>query len=282
MSTRVKFAALYGLLFALMTLMMGYSVKTGGVKKSAAEFSGFLVMAVAILSAIILVLLFLSWKDPTAREKYESSKLSYLFAWLLVGIGVRGIIRVIRHSSIGKPTNLTFNSTNASVNGGVVPPSPVYHNDTITNATSTNVPSNYILYASLLLIIAGLSYFAIVYYREALKKRERKRMRKKALDFDRKVEELGLEMFSDPREAVVGIYKNAVLWLKVLGIPYRKSWTHWEHVRNVNVSLLREPFKGLTRLFEKAKYAPEKVTWEDAKTALELYRKMRGALNEAA
>jgi hypothetical protein len=136
----------------------------------------------------------------------------------------------------------------------------------------------YLLYGSFVLFVVGAAYFVTVYYRDALKKRERKEMRSRAELFDRKVEELGLDMFSDPREAVVGIYKNTVLWLEVLGLPYRESWTHWEHVRNVTV--FRESFIGLTRLFEKAKYAPEKVTWEDAERALELYRRMRRALNE--
>jgi hypothetical protein len=280
MSIRVKFVTLYGLLFALMALMMGYSVKNSEINRHPADFVGVLVFSFAVIGAVVIVLVLLSWRDPTSRWRRQVDKLSYLVSWFLMLVGTAGIIYTIGHSDIGRPSKLVPNATD--VNGSVIPPSPVYHNSTVTNATSTNVPLSYLLYASLLLIIVGLSYFAIVYYREALKRRRVKKMRERALNFDRKVEELGLEMFSDPREAIVGIYKNAVLWLEVLGIPYRESWTHWEHARNVNVSLLREPFTGLTRLFEKAKYAPEKITWEDAKTALELYRKMRGALNEAA
>lgn len=283
MSIRVKFAALYGLLFALMTLLLSYSVKTGEVKKSSAEFSGFLVIAVAILSAIVLALLFLSWRDiPIKRKLYPVDKGKYIISWAIMIISALIALYRIKHSraqDIVPPSN---NTTNVTVNGSVVPPSPVYYNNTLTNSTPAGAShTDYLLYALLVVFMAGLAYFAVTYYREALKKREMKRMRERALNFDRKVDELGLEMFSDPREAVVGIYKNAVLWLEVLGIPYRESWTHWEHASNVNVSLLREPFTGLTRLFEKAKYAPEKVTWDDAERALGLYRKMRGVLNEA-
>ncbi|ASJ06223.1 DUF4129 domain-containing protein [Thermococcus pacificus] len=282
MSTRVKFAALYGLLFALMTLLLSYSVKTGEVKKSPAEFSGFLVIAVALLSAIVLALLFLSWRDiPLKRKLYPANNLKYLLSWIVMALGALGIIYWMKYSNASGLLTPVNNTTNVTVNGSVLPPSPVYHNNTLTNSTSPLSHTGYPLYIFLAVFMAGLAYFAVTYYREALKKRERKRMRKRALNFDRKVDELGFEMFSDPREAVVGIYKNAVLWLEVLGIPYRESWTHWEHAGKVNVSLLREPFTNLTRLFEKAKYAPEKVTWDDAERALELYRKMRGVLNEA-
>jgi len=88
----------------------------------------------------------------------------------------------------------------------------------------------------------------------------------------------GLERFKDPREAIVEIYKNAVLWLEGLGIPYRESWTHWEHAEHVRY--MHEVFVELARLFEKAKYAPERVSWDDAKRALEIYNRLRGKANE--
>lgn len=85
-------------------------------------------------------------------------------------------------------------------------------------------------------------------------------------------------MFKNPRDAVVGIYKNAVLWLEALNLPYKESWTHWEHAGHVRY--MHETFARLTALFEKAKYAPEKVTWDDAARALEAYRRMREGLHE--
>ena len=283
MDGRVKTVALSGLLFALMTLLMGYSVRDGEIKRSPAGFSGFLLIAIAALSVVVLALLLLSWRDiPLKRKLYPVDEKNYLIAWAVMILSALLAIYRIKNSRT-RVVVPTTNTTSVTVNGSVLPPSPVYYNNTLTNSTSGGIShTDYLLYAILAVFMAGLLYFAVAYYREVLKRRERKRMRERALNFDRKVRELGLETFSDPREAVVAIYKNAVLWLEVLGIPYRESWTHWEHAGRVNVSLLREPFTGLTRLFEKAKYAPEKVTWEDAERALELYRKMRGVLNEVS
>jgi len=80
-----------------------------------------------------------------------------------------------------------------------------------------------------------------------------------------------------PAERVIRMYRNVVAGLILKGYPYQRSWTHWEHAERV--SYMREAFMELTRVFEKAKYAPQKVTWEDAERALETYRKMRGELN---
>lgn len=268
-----------------MTLLLSYDTKTGELKKSPAPFTGFLVIAAAIVSAVILFLLFLSWRDSTSRREFEVDKLRYVISWIVMGIGALGYVYFGRNQkTLPLFPNISFNETlnNTSIGETVTPPSPLYYNNTFANTTPTVSPqTNYLLYAFVAIFIVGAVYFAVVYYREALRKRKRKKMCERAELFDKKLDELGLDMFSDPKEAVVGIYKNAVLWLEVLGIPYRKSWTHWEHARNVNVSLFKEPFVGLTKLFEKAKYAPEKVTWDDAEKALELYRKMRGALNGA-
>ncbi|NJE30155.1 DUF4129 domain-containing protein [Thermococcus sp. 18S1] len=283
MSIRVKFAALYALLFTLMTLMMGYSVKDSGLQRSEASSFGVLLLAIVAVSLLVIFLVLLSWRDLSpGKKKYPVNVRSYLMAWAFAIAGTLGILYYLeRTRAVDVPSNLTFNhSLNNTTAGVATPPAPVYHNDTVSAAPPSGVPSSYVLYGAALLFLAGLSYFAVIYYREALRRRELREMRRRAELFDRKVEELGLEMFSDPREAVVGIYKNAVLWLEILGVPYKESWTHWEHAERVQI--FREPFRGITELFEKAKYAPEKVTWEDAEKALGLYRKMRGAVDEVS
>ncbi|QDA30455.1 DUF4129 domain-containing protein [Thermococcus indicus] len=283
MSIRVKFAALYALLFTLMTLMMGYSVKNSGLQRSEASSFSVLLLAIVVASLLVILLVLLSWRDLSpGKKKYPVNVRSYLMAWAFAIAGTAGILYYLeRTRAANVPSNLTLNrSLNNTTAGVATPPAPVYHNDTVSAAPPSGVPSSYVLYGAALLFLAGLVYFAVLYYREALRRRKLREMRLKAELFDRKVEELGLDMFSDPREAIVGIYKNAVLWLEILGVPYQESWTHREHAERVQV--FREPFRGITGLFEKAKYAPEKVTWEDAKRALELYRKMRGAVDEAS
>jgi hypothetical protein len=276
MSIRVKFGALYGLLFSLMTLLLSYNVKNEEITRRPMEHVGEIVTVSAIISAIVLLILVLSWKDiPHKRIIQEEVGLGYLLALAMMIISTLTALYVIWH--IQRPAVIAANNTTTGI--ASYRPPQAHGVSNFTNSTPTvSIPPTYLLYGSFVLFVVGAAYFVTVYYRDALKKRERKEMRSRAELFDRKVEELGLDMFSDPREAVVGIYKNTVLWLEVLGLPYRESWTHWEHVRNVTV--FRESFIGLTRLFEKAKYAPEKVTWEDAERALELYRRMRRALNE--
>ncbi len=285
MSTRAKIAALFGLLIAFMTLLMNYSAETGGLEKHALGISMWTITkGLAVLDAIgliVAVLVIMSWRDIPHKRIFNTDD-NYTLGWLMMLIG--GIIALYFFTSRqkGEHVTLVLNNTSNSTNGTVPAnyhPLNAHDFGNVTNTTTTgSIPPDYLLYAGFVLIALGFVYFGVLYYRDALKKRKRKEMRERALKFDRKVEELGLEAFSDPREAVVEIYKNAVLWLEVLGIPYKESWTHWEHVEHVNV--FKKTFTTLTRLFEKAKYAPERVTWEDAERALEVYRRMRGVINE--
>ncbi|WP_342666299.1 DUF4129 domain-containing protein [Thermococcus guaymasensis] len=281
MSIRVKSLLLLVLLFLLMTLLMGYSVKTEELKRTSASSIGssigILLSAATIVSVLALLFIFLSWRDISSKRE---SKLSSSISWIAIFIGLLGyyfVFFVMGQKKTPLPSNSSFNATtnHASVSGPALPK----YNVTSTNATSTVFSSPvYILYATIIVFVVVVAYFAVAYYRDALKKRKLREMRRRAELFDRKVGELGLDMFSDPREAVVGIYKNAVLWLEVLGVPYKESWTHWEHARRVRFR--KEAFTELTRLFEKAKYAPEKVTWEDAERALSLYREIRRGMDE--
>lgn len=285
MSTRANIAALFGLIVALMVLLMNYSVGTGPLEKHPLNLEATKVLIILDAIGIAAALLVLaSWKDISRKRRVElSGEEGLLVRSLLVLFGI-GLLYLSTRGRSGIP-RVNFTSLNNTAlnntNGSPINYTPIQatHFENLTGSNSTfGIPSGYLFYLGAALVAAGFLYFGVAYYRDALKKRKRKEMRERALKFDRKVEELGLEAFSDPREAVVGIYKNAVLWLEVLGIPYKESWTHWEHVRHV--SLFKETFAGLTRLFEKARYAPERVTWDDAKKALELYRKMRGVIDE--
>ncbi|WP_456443629.1 DUF4129 domain-containing protein [Thermococcus sp.] len=285
MSTRANIAVLFGLIVALMVLLMNYSAGTGPLEKHPLNLEVTKVLIILDTIGIAAALLVLaSWKDISGKRRVElSGEEGLLVRSLLVLFGI-GLLYLSTRGRSGIPrVNFTpiNNTALTNTNGSPINYTPIQatHFENLTGSGPTfGIPSGYLFYLGAALVAAGFLYFGVVYYRDALKKRKRKEMRERALKFDRKVEGLGLEAFSDPREAVVGIYKNAVLWLEVLGIPYKESWTHWEHVRHV--SLFKETFSGLTRLFEKAKYAPERVTWDDAKKALELYRKMRGVIDE--
>ena len=127
-------------------------------------------------------------------------------------------------------------------------------------------------------VLFALAYAGYYYYNLGREELKRKKRIERAIEFDRKLDELGLERFSNPKEAIVEIYKNAVLWLEGLGIPYRESWTHWEHAEHVRY--MHDAFVELTRLFEKAKYASERLSWSDAEKALGVYNKLRGKARE--
>lgn len=277
MSIRVKSLSLLVLLFSLMTLLVRYSVRTEELKRTPASSIGILLGAAAAVSALALLFIVLSWRDPTSRWEFKPSS---SISWVAIFIGLLGyyfVLLIMGQTETPLPSNSSFNATtnHTSVGGPALPE----YNVTSTNATHRVFSSPvYIFYAAIIVFVVAVAYFAVAYYRDALKKRKLREMRQRAELFDRKVGELGLDMFSDPREAVVGIYKNAVLWLEVLGVPYKESWTHWEHARRVRFR--KEAFTELTRLFEKAKYAPEKVTWEDAELALGLYREIRRGMDE--
>ncbi|NJE10994.1 DUF4129 domain-containing protein [Thermococcus sp. MAR1] len=282
MSTRVKFLALSGLLFSLMTLMINYSATTSSAARgSSAPWTGVLLILLAIVGLFVIIGVLLGWRDPFRRD--DGGGFGFLTYIAVVFGGIVGgvVFRMMKKRSQGFPANNT--QVNASVNGSLplqsTTQSPLYYNNTSPIATFRRpLPSQYLLYAILVGAIVVFAYLAVIQYREYLQKKERKEMKLRAELFDKKLDELGLEMFENPREAIVGIYKNAVLWLEYLGIPYQESWTHWEHAEHVRY--MHDAFVELTRLFEKAKYAPEKITWDDAKRALRVYREMRRGVNE--
>ncbi|ASJ11423.1 DUF4129 domain-containing protein [Thermococcus thioreducens] len=280
MSTRVKFLALSGLLFSLMTLMINYSATTSSAPRgSSAPWTGVLLIVLAIVGLFVIIGVLLGWRDPFRRD--EGGGFGFLTYIAIVFGGIVGgvVFRMMKKRPLGFPANDT--SVNGSVNGSLplqsTTQSPTYHNVSLTPAREA-LSSQYLLYALLVVVIVVFAYLAVIQYREYLQKKERKEMKLRAELFDKKLDELGLEMFENPREAIVGVYKNAVLWLNYLGIPYEESWTHWEHAEHVRY--MHDAFVELTRLFEKAKYAPEKITWDDARRALRVYREMRRGVDE--
>lgn len=284
-NSKLSLTALFAAILIIVSALMGYAIQIGAIKKAThTSVIGVLTALVFLLSLLITIMFFMGWRDPFAKRWERPLPWDELIK-NLIRLALAVVLVLFMNKLRGKKglvNNATiFNNTSGGLqapihNGsaGVPPSSP-------PAAPRAPLPSfNSELFPILIgvAVITALTAFGVIFYLRVLKKSERKEMMKKAMAFDRKVEELGLGMFKDPREAVVGIYKNAVLWLEALGIPYRESWTHWEHAKRVMI--MKEPFTELTKLFEKAKYAPEKVTWEDAEKALELYNGIRGKLNE--
>ncbi|NJF25836.1 DUF4129 domain-containing protein [Thermococcus sp. Bubb.Bath] len=253
------------------------------------SYWGIAIVLAAAVGLVVIILVFLGWADPFDKLKYEMRIGSILGnAILIIGaVGFLALAMLMKPKTNMMASNQTSNATaNATANLTANATSPIGPLINPGNASGLKTSGNptvagldVVFLALIVLSIVFFAVFAIRYYRVLALRRKRKQMMETAREFDRKLDEIGLELFKDPREAVVGIYKNAVLWLEALGIPYQESWTHWEHAEHVR--LMHETFVALTRLFEKAEYAPEKVTWEDAKTALELYSKMRGGVNAA-
>ncbi|WP_240921649.1 DUF4129 domain-containing protein [Thermococcus sp. 21S9] len=303
-------------------LMDSYSFSAPHKKNpEAADFLTFLIFLGVFVGLLILVVFALYIRDlPGAGTRWTnekgSSPISTAIASTVASILSMLVFWTIAKwsSESGKSTwicvpNVT-NVTNANVTNATVSNTTLFFNASVNNA-STNVTSNltnctlvpdvnplisgngnyttkfahnpvatHLWLVFLLPFLFGLIYLAGYYVELARERVEKKRKIEKAIEFDRNLDELGLEKFSDPREAIVEIYKNAVLWLEGLGIPYKESWTHWEHAEHVKY--MHEAFVELTKLFEKAKYAPERLSWNDAERALEVYNKLRGKARELA
>jgi len=298
MSTRVKFIALLTITVVSMSLLMSsHSFSVPTKKMSPEEFNQFLnyttlIMSVGVLAGLIMiVVLAIYFRDiPGAKRRFDErgSPLQNVFLALLFSVILLLVFRVYFSETgvvLKSPTNGSVNCT--PINGTVnltnctvpsVGPLSSGGNQTVHFASKPLI--SHLWKVFLVPIIFAFAYLGYYYYRLGREELERKRKIEKATEFDRKLDELGLEKFSDPKEAIVEIYKNAVLWLEGLGIPYRESWTHWEHAEHVEY--MHEAFVELTRLFEKAKYAPERLDWSDAEKALEVYNRLRGKARELA
>ena len=303
MSTKVRFVALLTIAVILMSLLMASYSFSAPHKKNpeAADFLTFVIFFGVFVGLLILVVLALYMRDlPGARKRLkfmpdEGFSLRNIISAFVFGFILTILFRVIfsgggpgvlpPNSTNCIPVNGTLNSTNITVNSTnctIVPDvGPLIGgNGNYTTKFLNHPVATHLWLVFLLPILLGLVYLAYYYIKLAREKVERKRKIEKAVEFDKALDELGLERFSDPKEAIVEIYKNAVLWLEGLGVPYRESWTHWEHAEHVKY--MHEAFVELTRLFEKAKYAPERLSWSDAERALEVYNRLRGKARELA
>lgn len=277
MSQRVRALPLFITLFALMTLMLNYNSSISEIRRGSRNyyligaFFGLFVIAAAIFILVIL----LGQEDFVASKRLSSYNYSTL-KWVIYSavaaiLAFSPLIYYVYKKPLPPPVNTTVNKT--LINGTY---HVSYYNKSLGQPTGRFAVSNPSLYLYGLFAVFAIaaSYTAFVFYRDMLAKRRIKRLRKKAEAFDMRLREEGIDFLGDPDEAVVKLYKNAVLWLEILGIPYRESWTHWEHADRVRYK--HEAFVELTKLFEKARYAPEKVTGEDAYRAHELYMIIRG------
>ncbi|MBP1911534.1 DUF4129 domain-containing protein [Thermococcus stetteri] len=273
MGAKVRFISLLIVLILLTSLLMNsHEFSTPHKKNPVAGDILTLIMSVLYLGGLILILLTTYYyydRFAQKRREYQASYADlisvFLYLILLPLFGLffgRGSIRV---SSVNETAPGPLVASNRTFHGVITPLSPL---------------RTHLYIFALIPIIIGVSYISYYYLRLALKEAEKKKKVKMAASFDKKLDELGLEQFSDPKEAVVQIYKNAVLWLEGLGIPYQESWTHWEHAEHVNY--MRSLYLKLVKLFEKAKYAPERVEWKDAEKAFEIYLELRWKAREVA
>ncbi len=282
MSIRTKALTVMLGILLLMALLFHSTVRQGEIERSGSSPAiwSIIISVAAIASMMIVLLLFLSWRDVPGKRKdlYKDGRaFTRAIAFFMTALFFGAVLQILAGGGHPVPLNATANNTTNT--SGVIGTPQSYnvspHQDKEGGTFSFPVWIGYTIGVAfvIFLVIWGTNY-----YREIIRRRKRKVIKLKAEAFDRKLHEEGLEAFDNPRDAIVGIYKNAVLWLEYLGVPYRESWTHWEHAQRVGFR--KETFIELTRLFEKAKYAPEKVTWEDAERALKAYREMRRGMDE--
>ncbi|ASJ09821.1 hypothetical protein A3L12_00130 [Thermococcus sp. P6] len=274
MSARLRFSLILGVLLSLMTLMMDYSAATSEIPRGGeASWAGVLLMVLATAGLLIILGLFLGWRDPFRRDEGFAIDFRSYLTIIAAGVIVVLLLRLI----VAFPGEIKKTISNYSTTGLhhlTVPTVP----RNVTESAGRSMSQVYVPYALLLAAVVVFIYLAFIQYRGYLRRKEKVEIKLKAELFDRKLDDLGLDAFKDPGEAVIGIYRNAVLWLDYLGIPYEESWTHWEHASRVGY--MRDAFVELTGLFEKAKYAPERVSWKDAEKALEAYLTMRRGVHE--
>ncbi|MFA4662046.1 DUF4129 domain-containing protein [Pyrococcus kukulkanii] len=258
------------LLFIL--LLIGMGLIGSGIHRHWATFSLEVLVDILVIIYIFLgvLLLFLAlfFRDKDLFRKGKEASISFremlllLTSSILIAFYFLLIAKLLPY--LKSLRNLKEVNNVTMTNATVIPPSLLHQ--------KYSSPVLFYLPILLLLFVFVLSLISMTNeLREVKKKRK---IKKHLQEFDKKLEERGINLFSNPREAVIELYKKAVLWLEMLGIPYKESWTHWEHAEKVMYK--RKAYVELAKLFEKAKYAPEKVTLEDARRAYRLYMVIKG------
>ncbi|AIF68535.1 hypothetical protein PAP_00440 [Palaeococcus pacificus DY20341] len=263
------FIALIILMSALTSHTVGYGEE--GVHRDFSTISTTAFLITVILAAIFLVLLFLIMRDPFQQKPKEdrSAWLTLLAYAVVFGFGL--VIFLIGRPKLRPIQNATALNGTSSFSGSYIPNKAVNYSPLVKRAFMSD---SLVSLITLFLLFGTIIVFSGIMIVRLHKAMRIKRMKRELENFDRKIEEEGIKFIGKPEDIVVELYKKAVLWLEVLGVPYKASWTHWEHYSFVKHK--REAFKNLTSLFEKAKYAPERVTMKDAETAYNLYRIIRG------
>ncbi|WP_456450137.1 DUF4129 domain-containing protein [Palaeococcus sp. (in: euryarchaeotes)] len=234
-------------------------------------FYGFLLVGILILLEILLM-----YRDPFDRRKSDFDWKRTL-EYIIIGAGI-GVTTLYSLLSKGKDTPPVANNTTNITIGKALTSGGTVSSRITENATwfGYKVSSGNALGWLIIPTLFFVACMGIWFYPRLRRARRTWKIERELKSFERKMEEES----GAPDEIVVESYKKAVLWLEALGVPYRDSWTHWEHAKIVQYK--KNAFKELTALFEKARYAPSKVTMEEAKRAYELYKTIRGDRNESS
>ncbi|EHR77531.1 hypothetical protein OCC_10519 [Thermococcus litoralis DSM 5473] len=275
---RRRLMALYLLIILLMGAIVSSEAKIGEIKKGNQDYYliGLFFAILIVLGGIILIQIFLTVGDPFAKKGPEYGVNWGIFLAIIIGSIILALPILYKVYKTPLP-NMTANRSE-----GIYYVNQSYHvsfyERYFQNPFGGSSEGSVYLYVLFGVLVITLSYVAVRFYLDLRAARERRKLKEIVEQFDKKLEEEGIDFLGDPNEIVVKLYKNAVIWLRLLGIPYRESWTHWEHAEKVKYK--HDAYVKLARLFEKAKYAPEKVTMEDAREAYELYMKIKGDVNE--
>ncbi|AHF81237.1 DUF4129 domain-containing protein [Thermococcus paralvinellae] len=276
-----KGLALFLVLFLLMALIMSGQAKIEEIPKGSQNYYwiGLLFGIIVIAAGFIIIQILLSWQDLPTKGRADNINWQIIVAiftgTLMLSLPLLFMVSKAQFSPI------TANNTTTQgvyvVNGSY---HVTYYEKYFRNPVFLGNPSTkIILYGFFGIISAALIYLSIAFYRDLSTRRRVKKLREEIQEFDKRLKEDGISFIGDPKDIVIKLYKNAVIWLEILGIPYRESWTHWEHAERVKYK--HDAYVELAQLFEKAKYAPEKVTMEDAKRAYELYLIIKGDEHES-
>ena len=269
---------LYFVIILLMSAIISSQARIGEIKKGTQNYYliGLFFAILIVIAGIILIQVFLTVGDPFAKEGPGYQVNWGIFLAIIVGSVILALPILYKLYKAPLP-NMTLNQSE-----GVYYVNQSYHvsfyERYFQNPLGGSFGGSTYLYAFFGILIVLLGYVAVRFYLDLRVARERRKLKAIVEEFDKKLEEEGINFLGDPDEIVIKLYKNAVIWLRLLGIPYRESWTHWEHAERVKYK--HKAYVNLAKLFEKAKYAPEKVTMDDARKAYDLYTRIKGDVNE--
>ncbi|ADT84880.1 hypothetical protein TERMP_01905 [Thermococcus barophilus MP] len=264
-----------------MALIMSGQAKIEEIPKGSQNYYwvGLFFGIIVIAAGFIIIQILLSWQDLPTKRRNEG-----INQQIIVAIFAGTLMLSLPLLYMAYKAQLSPMVANNTTTQGVYVVNGSYHvtyyekyfrNPVFQESSNVGV----ILYGVFGVVSATLVYLSMVFYKDLSAKRKIKKLKKEVQEFDKRLKEEGISFIGDPKDIVVKLYKNAVIWLEILGIPYRESWTHWEHAKRVRYK--HDAYVELARLFEKAKYAPEKVTMEDAKRAYELYLIIKGEGHES-